>query len=65
MDRSRAAPLAIDSPLAGIFVDRWYLKRTMIASDLIHSVLVLALVFVHNLYVIYVILFTMSVVSAF
>src|SRR6267143_7166847 len=26
------APLAIVSPLAGVFVDRWHLKRTMIAS---------------------------------
>src|SRR5919197_1057776 len=59
------APLAIVSPLAGVFVDRWHLKRTMIASDLIRGVLVLALVFVHDLYLIYVILFTMSVVSAF
>src|SRR5258708_19530516 len=59
------APLAIVSPLAGVFVDRWHLKRTMIASDLIRGVLVLALVFVHDLYAIYVILFTMSVVSAF
>ena len=59
------APLAIVSPLAGVFVDRWNLKQTLIASDLIRGVLVLALVFVHDLYVIYVILFTMSVVSAF
>src|SRR6266705_5502355 len=55
----------IVSPFAGVFVDRWHLKRTMIASDLIRGVLVLALVFVHDLYVIYAILFTMSVVSAF
>jgi len=59
------APMAIVSPLAGVFVDRWHLKRTMIASDLIRAVLVLALVFVRDLYVIYAILFTMSVVSAF
>jgi MFS family permease len=59
------APLAIVSPLAGVFVDRWPLKRTMIASDLIRGVLVLALVFVHDVYAIYAILFTMSVVSAF
>ncbi len=55
------APLAIISPLAGVFVDRWHLKQTMIASDLIRGALVLALVFVHDLYVIYAILFTMSV----
>src|SRR5690348_5650653 len=59
------APLAIVSPLAGVFVDRWNLKQTLIASDLIRGVLVLALVFVHNVYLIYAILFTMSVVSAF
>src|SRR5207249_2794567 len=52
------APLAVVSPLAGVFVDRWRLKWTMIASDLIRGVLVLALVFMHDLYVIYVILFT-------
>jgi DHA3 family macrolide efflux protein-like MFS transporter len=62
---SYMAPLAIVSPLAGVFVDRWHLKRTMIASDMIRGVLVLALVFVHNLYAIYAILFTMSVVSSF
>ena len=59
------APLAIVSPIAGVFVDRWPLKQTMIASDLIRGVLVLALVFVHDLSAIYAILFTMSVVSAF
>jgi MFS transporter, DHA3 family, macrolide efflux protein len=37
----------------------------MIASDLIRGVLVLALVFVHDLNAIYAILFSMSVVSAF
>jgi len=62
---SYMAPMAIVSPLAGVFVDRWDLKRTMIASDVIRGVLVLSLVFVHNLYAIYAILFTMSVVSAF
>ena len=59
------APMAIVSPLAGVFVDRWPLKRTMITSDLIRGVLVLALVFVHDLNVIYAILFIMSSVSAF
>ena len=59
------APLAIVSPFAGVFVDRWPVKRTMIASDLIRGVLVLGLVFVKDLNAIYAILFTMSVVSAF
>ena len=59
------APFAIVSPLAGVFVDRWHVKHCMVASDLIRGVLVLALVFVHDLYMIYVILFSMSVVSSF
>ena len=59
------APFAIVSPLAGVFVDRWRVKRTLIASDLIRGVLVLALVFVRDLYLIYAILFSMSVVSSF
>src|SRR5580693_9103548 len=54
------APFAVVSPLAGVFVDRWHLKRTLIASDVIRGVLVLALVFVRDLYLIYPILFTMS-----
>jgi MFS family permease len=59
------APFAIVSPFAGVFVDRWNVKRTMIASDLIRGVLVLALLFVRDLNLIYAILFTMSIVSTF
>jgi MFS transporter, DHA3 family, macrolide efflux protein len=59
------APLAIVSPLAGVFVDRWPVKHILVASDCIRGVLVLSLVFVHNLYIIYAILFTMSIVSSF
>lgn len=59
------APFAIVSPLAGVFVDRWHPKQSMIASDVIRGVLVLLLVFVHNLYAMYAILFAMSVVSSF
>src|ERR1700682_4274606 len=31
-------PFAFISPIAGVFVDRWNVKRTMIASDLIRGV---------------------------
>src|SRR4029453_11491219 len=34
-------PLALIGPLAGVFVDRWPLKPTLVASDLIRAVLVL------------------------
>lgn len=58
-------PLAVVSPIAGVYVDRWNLKATMIASDLIRAAMVLVLVFVRDLNVIYATLFAMSTVSAF
>src|ERR671925_261159 len=32
-------PLAVVGPLSGVFVDRWNVKRVMIASDLVRGVL--------------------------
>jgi len=58
-------PFAFFGPIAGVFVDRWNLKRTMIASDLIRAGLMLALVFIPNLYGIYAILLALSLVSTF
>jgi predicted MFS family arabinose efflux permease len=58
-------PLAIVSPVAGVFVDKWNVKATMIASDLIRAVMVLVLIFVRDLNVIYGTLFALSTVSAF
>lgn len=59
------APFAVVSPIAGVFVDRWNLKHTLVSSDLIRGVLCVGLIFAHNIYLIYAILFTMSVVSSF
>src|SRR5258705_2409370 len=56
-------PLAIISPLAGVYVDKWNLKATMIASDVIRAVMILVLVFVRDLNVIYATLFAMATVS--
>src|SRR5438552_930894 len=58
-------PLAIISPLAGVFVDKWNVKATMIASDVIRALMILVLVFVRDLNVIYGTLFAMATVSAF
>jgi MFS family permease len=58
-------PLAFFGPLAGVFVDRWNVKATMITSDLTRGVLALSLVFVHNLWGIYAIFFALSLVSSF
>ena len=58
-------PLAIVSPLAGVLVDRWSLKRTMITSDLIRAVLAVGLLFATRLEHFYAIFLAMSTVSAF
>jgi len=44
-------PMAIISPIAGVFVDHWNVKRLMIASDLIRAglILMLVVVFIHAL----------------
>jgi MFS family permease len=59
------APLAIISPLAGVYVDKWNVKWTMVASDLIRGCLVISLLFVRDLYAIYAIFFLLSTVSSF
>lgn len=58
-------PFAVFGPVAGVFVDRWDLKRTMITSDLIRATLIFSLVFIPNLYGIYAILLALSLVSTF
>src|SRR5215831_13296998 len=58
-------PLAFISPVAGVFVDKWNVKATMVGSDLIRGCLILALVFVHNLNAIYAIFFVLAIVSSF
>jgi len=58
-------PLGLVSPLAGVLVDRWNIKRTMIASDLIRAVLVVFLIFATDIRHIYAIFFALSTVSSF
>ncbi|MGH9940069.1 MAG: MFS transporter [Blastocatellia bacterium] len=58
-------PFALLGPVAGVFVDRWDAKRTMISSDLIRAALALGLVFASGLNQIYAILFALSAVSTF
>src|SRR3954452_11051116 len=59
------SPLAILGPIAGVFVDRWNVKRVMIASDLTRAVLALMLVWVTDIREICVILFCIGCVSSF
>jgi DHA3 family macrolide efflux protein-like MFS transporter len=58
-------PMAVISPIAGVFVDHWNVKRLMIASDLIRAALILMLVFVHSVPQIAAILLLLSSVSSF
>lgn len=58
-------PLAILGPLSGVFVDRWPLKPTLVASDLIRAGLVLLLFVATSTWQIYAILCALSCVSSF
>lgn len=58
-------PWTFLGPFAGVFVDRWNLKWTMIASDLIRAVLVALLPFASHFYQLYVLFFLLSAVSCF
>jgi predicted MFS family arabinose efflux permease len=58
-------PLAIIGPVAGVFVDRWNVRRAMIVSDLIRAALAALLVVATDVREIYAILFAMSSVSSF
>ena len=58
-------PIAALGILAGVFVDRWPLKPTMIASDLSRAGLCLLLLLAHNIWGFYAALAAISVVSSF
>ena len=58
-------PIAILGILAGVFVDRWPLKPTMVSSDSIRACLCLLLIFATQLWHFYAILAAISVVSSF
>jgi hypothetical protein len=53
------------SPVAGAFIDRWKVKTTMIASNLICALLVIVLVFARDVNLMYARLFATCTVSAF
>jgi DHA3 family macrolide efflux protein-like MFS transporter len=58
-------PIAILGILAGVFVDRWPLKPTMVSSDSIRAALCLLLLAAHQVWHFYAILAAISVVSSF
>jgi MFS family permease len=58
-------PIAVLGILAGVFVDRWPLKPTMVSSDGIRAALCLLLLAAHQVWQYYAILAAISVVSSF
>src|SRR5260370_32489162 len=58
-------PLALIGPLAGVFVDRWNSKRTMVVSDLARAVLALGLVIAGAPWHIYLVFVAISAFSSF
>jgi len=62
---SYQVPIAVLGILAGVFVDRWPLKRTLVSSDLIRGLLCLLLLISTQIWHFYLILAAISVVSSF
>src|SRR5213592_2123887 len=58
-------PIVFVGPVAGVFVDRWPLKPTLISSDLIRAALALLLIPSTAISHVYVVLGALSCVSAF
>jgi len=58
-------PMVFVGPVAGVFVDRWPLKPTLVASDLIRAALAVLLIPATSLWQVYVVLAALSCVSAF
>ena len=58
-------PVAVLGILSGVFVDRWPIKPTLVASDLLRAALCLLLLTVHSLWGFYLVLAAISIVSSF
>jgi MFS family permease len=62
---SFVVPMAFLGPVAGVFVDRWDVKKTMIASDVLRAVIAALLVLPVSLPQTYLLIFALSCVSCF
>src|SRR3954469_3066150 len=58
-------PIVFVGPIAGVFVDRWPLKPTLVASDLLRAGLALLLIPATQVWHVYLVLGALSCVSAF
>src|SRR5436305_9189034 len=57
-------PIVFVGPIAGVFVDRWPLKPTLVSSDLIRAVLAMLLIPSTAMWQVYLVLASLSCVSA-
>lgn len=58
-------PAALLSPIAGVYVDRWNRKKTMIVADLVRALLIALLPLSRSLAQIYLIIFLVAAASQF
>ncbi len=61
-------PRVLLGSVAGVFVDRWDRRRTMIAADLLRAALMLVLLTVHSvhwLWIVYLVAFTQATIAQF
>jgi MFS transporter, DHA3 family, macrolide efflux protein len=58
-------PIVVLGPLAGVYADRWPVKRTMIASDLLRAIIVVSLSIPTNLIFLCILVMLLSAVSCF
>ena len=62
---SSSLPVLLFGPFAGVFVDRWNKKITMIAADIIRSFLALFFIFCTSIIQLAIVVFLLSTVSRF
>ena len=58
-------PMIFIGPVAGVFVDRWEIKPTLVSSDLIRAALAMLLIPATSIWQVYAVLAALSCVSAF
>ena len=58
-------PIVFVGPVAGVFVDRWPIKPTLIASDLVRAGIALMLIPATSIWQVYLVMASLSCVSAF
>ncbi len=58
-------PSLLFGPIAGVFVDRWKRKTTMICADLIRALLVFLIIFSQEIWEVYILIFLLASASRF